>query len=56
MNKDLIYPRAFDKQTAYLKNVINSKNIIVGGVPAKQIRKRFDDATIQILEDIKWWN
>ncbi|MBQ0036654.1 MAG: CatB-related O-acetyltransferase [Firmicutes bacterium] len=29
---------------------------IVGGVPAKQIRKRFDDSTIQILEDIKWWD
>lgn len=29
---------------------------IVGGVPAKQIRKRFDDTTIQILENIKWWD
>ena len=29
---------------------------IVGGVPAKPIRKRFDDETIQKLEDICWWN
>lgn len=29
---------------------------IVGGVPAKQIRKRFDDATILRLEKIRWWN
>ncbi len=27
---------------------------IVGGVPAKQIRKRFDDATISKLEKIRW--
>lgn len=29
---------------------------IVGGVPAKPIRKRFDDETIQKLENIRWWN
>lgn len=29
---------------------------IVGGVPAKPIRKRFDDQTIAKLEEIKWWN
>lgn len=29
---------------------------IVGGVPAKPIRKRFDEETIQKLEEIKWWN
>lgn len=29
---------------------------IVAGVPAKEIRKRFDDATIDKLEKIKWWN
>lgn len=28
---------------------------IVGGVPIKQIRKRFDDATISKLEKIRWW-
>lgn len=28
---------------------------IVGGVPAKPIRKRFDDETIQKLENIRWW-
>ena len=29
---------------------------IVGGVPAKIIRKRFDDKTIEKLLKIKWWN
>lgn len=29
---------------------------IVGGVPAKLIRKRFDDETIEKLLEIKWWN
>ena len=29
---------------------------IFAGVPAKLIRKRFDDATIQKLLTIKWWN
>lgn len=29
---------------------------IVGGVPAKEIRKRFDDKTITRLLEIKWWD
>jgi hypothetical protein len=29
---------------------------IVGGNPAKLIRKRFDDKTIEKLLEIKWWN
>jgi len=29
---------------------------IVGGVPAKFIRKRFDDDTIDKLQKIQWWN
>ena len=29
---------------------------IVGGVPAKQIRKRFDDKTIEKLLSLEWWN
>lgn len=29
---------------------------IVGGVPAKIIRKRFDDETIEKLLKLKWWN
>lgn len=29
---------------------------IVGGVPAKQIRKKFDDDTIYKLESLKWWD
>ena len=29
---------------------------IVGGVPARPIRKRFDDETIAKLAEIQWWN
>lgn len=29
---------------------------IVGGVPAKEIRRRFDDATVEALLRIKWWD
>ncbi len=29
---------------------------IVGGVPARPIRKRFDDETISILTKLKWWD
>lgn len=29
---------------------------IVGGVPAKEIRKRFDEEQIQKLMEIQWWN
>lgn len=29
---------------------------IVGGIPAKPIRKRFNDDTIQKLEILKWWD
>lgn len=29
---------------------------IVGGSPAKEIRKRFDTSTIQRLQHLKWWN
>lgn len=29
---------------------------IVGGVPAKIIKKRFDDKTIEELQKIQWWN
>ena len=29
---------------------------IVGGVPAKAIRRRFPDETISRLLDLKWWN
>ena len=29
---------------------------IVGGSPAKEIRKRFDDSTIQRLQHLKWWD
>mgnify|MGYP001660585175 FL=1 len=29
---------------------------IVGGVPAKPIRKRFGDETIKALLDLRWWD
>ena len=29
---------------------------IVGGVPAKPIRRRFDDATIDALLHLRWWD
>lgn len=29
---------------------------IVGGVPAKPIRKRFDPETIRRLEQLRWWD
>ena len=29
---------------------------IVGGIPAKPIRRRFDDAAIEKLEALRWWD
>jgi virginiamycin A acetyltransferase len=29
---------------------------IVGGNPAKSLRKRFDDKTIEFLLELAWWN
>ncbi|MDT2661182.1 CatB-related O-acetyltransferase [Enterococcus hulanensis] len=29
---------------------------VVGGVPAKEIKRRFDADTIQKLQQIKWWD
>ena len=29
---------------------------IVGGVPARPIRRRFDDAVIETLETLRWWD
>ena len=29
---------------------------IVGGVPAKPIRKRFSEETIAVLQDLRWWD
>lgn len=41
-------------------NAVVTKDVepysIVGGVPAKVIKKRFDDKTIKRLEEIQWWN
>jgi virginiamycin A acetyltransferase len=41
-------------------NSLVTKNVepytIVGGNPAKPIRKRFDDETIAFLLQLAWWN
>lgn len=29
---------------------------VVGGIPAKEIKKRFDEKTINKLQQIQWWN
>jgi virginiamycin A acetyltransferase len=29
---------------------------IVGGIPARPIKKRFDEETIEALQKIEWWN
>ena len=29
---------------------------VVGGVPAKVLKYRYDDSTIQFLQKIEWWN
>ena len=29
---------------------------IVGGAPARPIRKRFDDRTIERLQALRWWD
>ena len=29
---------------------------VVGGIPAKEIKKRFDEETINKLQQIQWWN
>ena len=29
---------------------------VVGGVPAKFLKKRFDDEIIELLEKLQWWN
>ncbi|NER80998.1 MAG: CatB-related O-acetyltransferase [Leptolyngbya sp. SIO1D8] len=29
---------------------------VVGGNPAREIRKRFDDKTIQVLTELQWWD
>ena len=37
-----------------------TKNIppyaIVGGIPAKKIRSRFDEKTIDLLQQLQWWD
>lgn len=29
---------------------------VVGGIPAKEIKKRFDEETVRKLQQIQWWN
>lgn len=41
-------------------NAVVTKDVepytVVGGVPAKVIKKRFSDEKIQMLEQMKWWD
>jgi hypothetical protein len=38
------------------KSIPENLNTIVGGNPARIIRKRFDDEIIAFLLDLKWWD
>ena len=29
---------------------------IFGGIPARKIRSRFDDTTIELLQQLNWWD
>lgn len=40
---------------AFVKDDVTPYSI-VGGIPSKVIRKRFDDTIIQRLLDLKWWD
>lgn len=35
---------------------LGTQTTVVGGNPAKVIKKRFTDETIAILEELAWWN
>lgn len=35
---------------------LGAQTTVVGGNPAKVIKKRFTDETIAILEELAWWN
>ena len=41
-------------------NAVVTKDVepytVVGGVPAKMIKKRCPDEIIEMLEQLKWWN
>ena len=41
-------------------NAVVTKDVepytVVGGVPAKMIKKRFSDEIIEVLEQMQWWN
>lgn len=41
--------------TAHIARTKMPPNAIVGGVPAKVIKYRFDPATVESLLAIKWW-
>ncbi len=51
-----IYPRSQGHSTVYLQNVVTDPYTIVGGVPAKPIRKRFDEDTVARLLELRWWD
>ena len=71
-NPNDVCPNESIKQIVYVKNVITRPNIIVGdytyvakdvpaycvaaGNPCGVIRKRFSDALIAYLLNLKWWD
>ncbi len=51
-----VFPLANYDRLCFLKNIITNPNIIVGGNPASEIRRRFSDDKIQKLLEMKWWD
>ena len=52
-----IYYRLYDlKKSVQLIVAYPEPYTVVGGVPAKMIKKRFSDEIIEVLEQMQWWN
>lgn len=50
------YPIPEQTRLVYLKTIIQNPNIIVGGNPAQEIRKLFEDSIVEELLNIRWWD
>lgn len=70
-DKDKKFPLGNYNRLCFLKNVVKNPNIIVGdyiyyddfesdsivgGNPAKEIRKRYSEEQIETLLQISWWD